>query len=253
MKKRADILLVEQNRCRSRAHAKDLIKQGHVSVNGAQVSKAGEEFDEEIQFEIKSEKQYVGRGAHKLAAAIEFLQLDVAGKIVADIGASTGGFTEVLLERGATFSYAIDVGHGQLAAKLQTNDSVYNLEGVNIKYQFCLFDEIDLAVVDLSFISLRLVLENIINLLGPSGCCIALFKPQFECGLKALNNQGVVKDLDFIKNELGKFIEFCESKQIFIRSVFPCEIKGKQGNQEFFIYIDKTMEHSLIDKKELNL
>lgn len=245
--KRLDQHLVDHLQVPSRSRAKLLIEEGKVTWNGVTITKAGKLVSAQDQITIQEYEKifYVGRGLHKIEKALEVFQIDVKYKIIADIGASTGGFTQYVLSQGAKRCYAIDVGHGQLAEVLRQDPRVVNMEGTNIRdlEARSLPERVDLCVVDLSFISLRLVLHNIFSLMTARDesraepQIIALFKPQFEVGSKALNKQGVVKDDKVIEEALGDFKIWCAKEKILIKNFTSSPIEGKKGNREFFFHL----------------
>ena len=191
---RIDKYMVDQKMVRTRSQARMLIKQGDVICDGQKVSKPGFLVDETSHIEILQREIYVSRGAFKLLKAIEEFQIDFRDKIVADCGASTGGFTQVCLLNGAKKVYAIDVGHDQLDTILRSNLKVINREGVNLKYPIEIEQKVDFCVADLSFISLKQVYLNIDKILKPSGKSIVLIKPQFEAGKERVGKKGIVKE-----------------------------------------------------------
>jgi len=236
---RLDKLLVKRKLCLSREKAITLIKDSKVKVNGEIITKGSREFDENSVIEhIEEEKQYVGRGAKKLLKAVSIWDIHIKNKICADFGASTGGFTEVLLENGAKKVYSIDVGHGQLAEKLKKDKRVINMEKVNLKNVNSLsFNEkFEIIVCDLSFISILKVLDTINNYLVNGGQIITLVKPQFELTKKDLGKDGVVKDAEKQKNALDKVIENFEKKGFKKIKTAVSPIKGASGNKEFLLY-----------------
>lgn len=235
MKKRLDELMVEKKLVASRSQARHLIKDGTVLVNDQTITKPGHLTP--IDSDIKITRDlYVSRGAYKLEAAITSFKIDPTDKIIADIGASTGGFTEYLLTQGAKKIYAIDVGHDQLAEKLKKDPRVINLEGTNIRSNPTLPEKVDLCVVDLSFISLTLVLNNIARLLKPSGEIIALLKPQFEAGPNAVNEKGILSAAQ-TKSVLNSFKQTLSENKYHLIDIIPSPIKGKTGNQEYLCHI----------------
>lgn len=235
-KKRLDICLNDQELVPTRSQARSLIKNGSILVNGAVVKKPGFLISTEDQIEV-TEEIFVGRGALKLRRALEDFNIRVDGLVAADIGASTGGFTEILLKNGAKKVYAIDVGHDQLAKSLLSDERVINREGINVKYPIDLDELCDLAVIDLSFISLRKVIINIKNIISTKGQIIALIKPQFEVGPEKLGKNGIVK------NESDRIAALEDLKNYFIEldfticGVIDSPIQGKEGNREFLIHL----------------
>jgi 23S rRNA (cytidine1920-2'-O)/16S rRNA (cytidine1409-2'-O)-methyltransferase len=235
VKDRADKILAELKLVASRSQAKSLIEKGDVYVNGQQLKKTSELIDISDKIEIKA-PLFVGRGAFKLEKALEEFKFEVEDKVFLDVGASTGGFTEILLERGAAKVYAIDVGHDQLAAKLCQDPRVVNMEGTNIRELASLPELADGAVMDLSFISITKVLEQVKNLLKPASPLMALVKPQFEAGVERLPKDGVVKDEKVRAQILSEVIGFAtDHGWEHVRSI-PSPIQGKTGNVEFLVY-----------------
>ncbi len=252
--KRLDIYLVEMGLCKTRSAAQNLIKAGEVKVNGELVKKSSLAVSVEDQIQILKEKVYVGRGADKLLSILTKVDIDFNQKIVGDIGASTGGFTQIALDRGASKVYAIDVGTNQLAKELRENQRVENKEGVNVKFPFELEDKLEIILVDLSFISLTKVLKNILVHLHPKGKAVVLIKPQFESSKKEKNKQGVVKDVETQKEVCRSIFDFVLSLDFKVMGIHKCEVKGKKGNQEFFITVTHEEKNSVSwDQVEGNL
>lgn len=235
MKERADKVLADLKLVASRSQAKSLIEKGDVLVDGHVLKKASELISPTSKIEINV-PLFVGRGAFKLAKALEEFEISIEEKIILDVGASTGGFTEILLMKGAAKVYAIDVGHDQLAAKLKLNPKVVNLEGTNIKDLTSLPDMGDGAVMDLSFISITKVLSSVKNLLKPNSFLMALVKPQFEAGIERLPKDGVVKD-EVVRNQiLNEVVEFAKSNGWTHLKTILSPIQGKSGNVEYLVY-----------------
>lgn len=238
MKDRLDKVLVERGLASTRSQAAQLIKEGVVYVSNKQVLKSSVKVSDE-EIEVKKSEQFVGRGAHKMEGALKSFGLTFENKIIADVGASTGGFTDFALSRGALKSYAIDVGHGQLAKALLEDERVHNYEGVNIREGLELPEKVDMAVVDLSFISLKLVFEKIFELVSENGEVVALVKPQFEVGKEGIDKGGIVKSPKLALNSTLSLFDFCEEKGFDVIGFSLCSIQGKTGNQEFFFYFKK--------------
>jgi 23S rRNA (cytidine1920-2'-O)/16S rRNA (cytidine1409-2'-O)-methyltransferase len=235
VKERADKVLADLKLVTSRSQAKSLIEKGDVLVDGHQVKKASELISSTSRIEINV-PLFVGRGAFKLEKALEQFKIDVQDKIILDVGASTGGFTEILLMKDAAKVYAIDVGHGQLAAKLKLNPKVINLEGTNIKDLTSLPELADGAVMDLSFISITKVLDHVKNLLKPDSFLMALVKPQFEAGVERLPKDGVVKD-DVVREQiLNEVIDFAKLNGWRHLETILSPIQGKSGNVEYLVH-----------------
>jgi 23S rRNA (cytidine1920-2'-O)/16S rRNA (cytidine1409-2'-O)-methyltransferase len=238
LKDRADKILADLKLVASRSQAKSLIEKGDVLVNGNVLLKASELICSDDHIEIKS-PLFVGRGAFKLEKALEVFPIEVKDLTLMDVGASTGGFTEVLLQKGAKKVFAIDVGHDQLAKKLQEDPRVINLEGTNIKDLKTLPDLIEGAVMDLSFISMTKVLESIHGLMKEGAFLIALVKPQFEAGPERLPKDGVVKDQKIRDQILNEVIQFSETHGWKHHQSIISPIEGKNGNQEFLIWLTR--------------
>src|SRR5512139_2328955 len=209
-KRRLDLMLVERSLAPSREQARALILGGRVRVAGARLDKAGAAVDPQAQIDVEGGLPYVGRGGLKLAGALERFGLDVRGLVAVDVGASTGGFTDCLLQRGAARVYAIDVGYGQLAWKLQSDPRVVRLDRVNVRDAApgMLPEPCDLAVIDVSFISLRLVLGPALSLVRAGGQAVALVKPQFEVGRGGVGKGGIVRDAALQRGALAGLVEF---------------------------------------------
>jgi len=235
-RRRADMLLVERGLFESRAKAQEAIAAGLVSAGGAPVRKASDLIDAAAEIMAEAPHPYVSRGGVKLAAALDAFALDPAGRVCADIGASTGGFTEVLLARGARKVYAVDVGHGQLHPRLAAEPRVVSLERTDVrKLDRALVPEaIDLAVIDVSFISLKLVLPAVIGLLGPRANLVALIKPQFEAGREHVG-KGIVRD-DAVQRAVCDEIDaFLRAQDFDVLGLINSPILGGDGNREFLI------------------
>lgn len=234
---RLDHALVTRELIQSRSQAQQLIKDGLVSVNGEVVLKPSFKIAKSDEIAIHKENLWVGRGAEKLAGAHQDFALSFTDKVVADMGASTGGFVEYALHFGAKKVFAVDVGHDQLAEKLKQDSRVVNLEGTNIKNGVTLSEPCDLVVVDLSFISLKLVLDPILSTLREGGEYAILVKPQFEVGQGALGKKGLVKDQHAVDEVLKEIENTLYEKGAPLLKKAPCRVKGnKSGNQEYFFY-----------------
>ncbi len=236
MSERIDKFMVEKEMVKTRSQARMLIKQGDVLCNGKQVSKPGYMVTEADQIEIKQRLLYVSRGAFKLVKAIEEFDLDFSGKVVADCGASTGGFTQVALQNGASKVYAIDVGHDQLDTLLENDSRVVNLEGINLKHPYELPEKVDICVCDISFISLTKVYPTIHSLLKPGGFSVVLIKPQFEAGSERLGKGAIVRS-EFLSEILDEVKAWFKDNGFFIEKLCESPITGKTGNVEYLALI----------------
>ena len=237
-KKRLDALLVERTLFQSRERAKRAIMAGQVLVNGQKIDKAGTPVKEDAGIRILGDDiPYVSRGGLKLAKALEAFGVDLRGKVAADIGASTGGFTDCMLQKGASKVYAIDVGYGQLAWKLRTDARVVNMERTNIRHVTpgMLGDALDFASVDVAFISLEKVLPTVKSLLKPTGEIVALIKPQFEAGREKIGKKGVVRDPSVHEEVIRSIAEFCRREGLVPLALDFSPVKGPEGNIEYLI------------------
>ena len=234
---RLDELLVLRGLAESRSQAQRLLMAGQVQVAGQIVDKAGKQVPADVTVEVKSRLRYVSRGGLKLEAALDTFDLDPAGRICADIGASTGGFTDCLLQRGAARVYAIDVGYGQLAWSLRTDPRVVVIERVNVRFLEELPERIEFATVDVSFISLRLVLQRVARLLIPTGQTIALIKPQFEVGKGLVGKGGVVRDPQLHRLAIEKVLTGAENTGFAALGLIRSPIRGPAGNVEFLVWL----------------
>ncbi|MFC1855808.1 TlyA family RNA methyltransferase [Thermodesulfobacteriota bacterium] len=242
-KTRLDALLHARGIVPSRKIAQSVILSGNVLVNDNVISKAGTKVDDDADIRLKKplEEDFVSRGGKKLKGALEIFSLDVNGFTVLDAGASTGGFTDCLLKMGAKKIYAVDVGYGQLAYRLQTDDRVVVIDRTNIRYleREKIPEAVDLAVIDLSFISLKKVLNNIVNFVKNKGSIIALIKPQFEAGRENVGKGGIVKDKKEHERVIEDIKNYCESISLTVVNVIPSPILGTKGNKEFLIHLTK--------------
>lgn len=254
MKKRLDVLLFEKGMVPSRERAKAIIMSGIVYVNNQKADKAGMSIPEDAEIEIRGKtNSFVSRGGLKIEKALNYFQIDPKDLCVMDIGASTGGFTDCLLARGARKVYSIDVGYGQLAWKLRQDPRVVCMERTNIRYVTPeqLDDVPDFAVIDVSFISLKLVLPVVANLLQEHGRIACLIKPQFEAGKGKVGKKGVVRDPEIHLEVLQSFIENAHEAGFHVYSLTFSPIKGPEGNIEFLGYLGKDGEDAELDPAAL--
>lgn len=236
-RRRLDQALVERGLAGSRERAQTLIQAGLVTVGGTTANRPDQLVAADQAIAVAGTDGYVSRGGDKLAAALESFAIDVASRSCVDVGASTGGFTDVLLRRGASRVIAVDVGYGQLAWKLRQDPRVIVLERQNIRHLQALPAAADLAVIDVSFISLRLVLPQVRILLAPPGDVIALVKPQFEVGKGEVGKGGVVRDPaqhERVLSELNSYVRNVGYEPI---GQIPSPVLGAKGNREFFMYL----------------
>ena len=240
-KVRLDRLLVERDICQTRERARALIMSGAVFVGGARMDKAGAPVLPDADIRIEGEDNpYVSRGGLKLERALREFGIDVTERVILDVGASTGGFTDCLLQKGARKVYALDVGYGQLAWKLRTDTRVVCIERTNIRYfeGAGIEDAIDMATVDAAFISLKLVIPAVLKLIKQNNAVIiALIKPQFEAGRGEVEKHGVIKKPEVHQRVIDEMKEFCRGLDLTVAGVVESPLVGPKGNKEFFIYL----------------
>ncbi len=240
-KKRLDVLLTEQGYCDSRTRAQAIIMAGQVYVDGQKADKPGISYEETVSIEVRGETcPYVSRGGLKLEKALRNFGVKPEGYVCSDSGASTGGFTDCLLQQGAKKVFAIDVGYGQLDWKIRSDERVVVMERTNIRYVTPedLGEPLDLSVIDVSFISLKIVLPAIKNLLKPgAGQVLCLIKPQFEAGKEKVGKKGVVRDPVTHKEVLDTFVELANSLDFTILGMTFSPVKGPEGNIEFLAHL----------------
>ena len=245
MKERLDILLVDRGLAPSREKAKTMIMEGNVFVNHNREDKAGSTFPDDCMIEIHGTTlKYVSRGGLKLEKAMTHFGITLEGKVCMDIGASTGGFTDCMLQNGAVKVYSVDVGYGQFAWKLRQDPRVVCMEKTNIRYVTPedIDDKLDFASVDVSFISLTKVLGPARALLTDHGQMVCLIKPQFEAGREKVGKKGVVRYKKVHEEVIQKIEDFCLSNGFSIHNLEYSPIKGPEGNIEYLIYIEKADE-----------
>ena len=244
-KQRLDLAVLERGHTESREKAKALIMAGAVYVNGQKELKAGTNVTEDDVIEVRGEKMpYVSRGGFKLEKAMTAFGLTLDGKTCMDIGASTGGFTDCMLQNGAVKVYAIDVGYGQLAWKLRTDERVVNLERTNFRYvtEETIPEPVDFASVDVSFISLKIILPVLRQRLRDGGQAVCLIKPQFEAGRENVGKKGVVRDKNVHRDVIADITEFALTGGFTLLGLDYSPIKGPEGNIEYLMYLEKS-EH----------
>ncbi|MBQ1264130.1 MAG: TlyA family RNA methyltransferase [Oscillospiraceae bacterium] len=235
-KERLDVLLVSRNLAESRTKAQAIIMAGDVFVDGQRADKPGMDVPVEAEIEVRgSVCPYVSRGGWKLEKALRDFGVDPTGFVCSDSGASTGGFTDCLLQQGAAKVFAIDVGYGQLAWKIRSDRRVVVMERTNIRYVTPedLGEPLDLSVIDVSFISLKIVLPAVQKLLKPTGQVLCLIKPQFEAGKEKVGKKGVVRDPEVHKEVLDNFLALADELQFTVKDVTFSPVKGPEGNIEF--------------------
>lgn len=245
MKERLDVMLVNRGLATSREKAKAIIMSGIVFVDGQREDKAGSSFDEKVQIEVKgSTLKYVSRGGLKLEKAMKHFDVTLKDKVCMDVGSSTGGFTDCMLQNGAVKVYAVDVGHGQLDWKLRNDERVVCMEKTNIRYVTP--DQIDELVefssIDVSFISLTKVLGPVKELLTDKGEIVCLIKPQFEAGREKVGKKGVVRDKNVHKEVIHMVMDYASSIGFILCNLEFSPIKGPEGNIEYLLHLSKDAE-----------
>ncbi len=254
-KLRLDVLLTERGLCESRQKAQAAIMAGLVTVNGEKVTKSGAGVLESDVLEVKGPAiPYVSRGGLKLEKAMKLWSIDLSGKLCADIGASTGGFSDCMLQCGAAKVYAVDTGYGKLDWKIRTDSRVVALERTNARYltHEQIPDELDFASVDVSFISLRLILPALRGVLKDGGEVVCLVKPQFEAGRENVGKKGVVRDPAVHLQVLERFLVHASENGFFVKELTFSPIKGPEGNIEYLGYLmTRDMPLQPLDLKEL--
>ncbi|AGX43654.1 TlyA family RNA methyltransferase [Clostridium saccharobutylicum] len=241
-KERLDLILVEKGIITSRERAKACIMEGKVYVNGQKVDKAGEKvsYDADIEYRGATLK-YVSRGGLKLEKAMNSYDISLEGKVCMDIGASTGGFTDCMLQNGASKVFSVDVGYGQFAWKLRTDERVVCMERTNIRYVTPedIGELLDFASIDVSFISLKKIMPATLNLLKDDGEVVALIKPQFEAGREKVGKKGVVREKETHKEVVHDIVNFLLEQDLNVLGVGYSPIKGPEGNREYLVYFSK--------------
>jgi 23S rRNA (cytidine1920-2'-O)/16S rRNA (cytidine1409-2'-O)-methyltransferase len=242
-KQRLDLLVVEKGLASSRQRARALIMAGKILVDTQRMEKPGVPVSVDSQIILKGEDlSFVSRGGLKLEGALKALNLEVRDLICLDVGASTGGFTDCLLQHGAARVYAVDVGYGQLAWKLRQDERVVVIERTNIRHMRpdLMTEPADLVTIDTSFISLKIVVPAVIKFVKPSGRILALIKPQFEAGKGKVGKGGVVKNADVHSRIIADLNEFFEQQGLVCGPVVPSPVLGHKGNQEFIVLLTRT-------------
>ncbi len=252
-KQRLDQLVFELGYTESRERAKTTIMSGIVYVNGQKVDKPGTPVAPDANIEVRGNAlPYVSRGGFKLEKALKVFPVDPTGKICIDCGASTGGFTDVLLKNGAAKVYAVDVGYGQLAWSLRTDERVVNMERTNVRYitQEQIAEPLDMAVMDVSFISIKLVIPAVGKLLKDGADYICLIKPQFEAGKDEVGKKGVVRDKNVHLSVINSFIDFVKDTEFTLMGLDYSPIKGPEGNIEYLAWLKKGEYEAVLPNPE---
>ncbi|MGA2518129.1 MAG: TlyA family RNA methyltransferase [Thermodesulfobacteriota bacterium] len=246
-KERLDKLLVDRGIVQSRERARAMIMAGKVAVDGRRIDKPGTQIDVEARLALQEEEShYVSRGGEKLEGALNAFAIDPRGMVAMDVGASTGGFTDCILQKGAEKVYAVDVGYGQLAWRLQTDPRVVNLERRNIRYlrREEVEEELDLILIDTSFISIEKFLPHLLGFLKRGGAILGLIKPQFEVGRGEVGKGGVVREAALHKKVIERISDFSRGLGLRVLGVTKSPLLGPKGNKEFFIYLKKEDEEN---------
>ncbi|WP_238916005.1 TlyA family RNA methyltransferase [Clostridium sp. YIM B02555] len=252
-KERLDLLLVEKGIITSRERAKACIMEGKVYVDGQKVDKAGEKVSVTANIEYRGETlKYVSRGGLKLEKAMNTYELSLEDKVCMDIGASTGGFTDCMLQNGAKKVFSVDVGYGQFAWKLRTDERVVCMERTNIRYVTLedIGEPLDFASIDVSFISLKKIMPATLGLLKDTGEVVALIKPQFEAGREKVGKKGVVREASTHKEVVHNIVDFLLEQNLNVLGVGYSPIKGPEGNIEYLVYFTKDQNKESNFKKE---
>ena len=252
-KERLDILLVEKGIITSRERAKACIMEGRVYVDGQKVDKAGEKVSENANIEYRGDTlKYVSRGGLKLEKAMKTYNISLEDKVCMDIGASTGGFTDCMLQNKASKVFSVDVGYGQFAWKLRTDERVVCMERTNIRYVTLedIGEPLDFASIDVSFISLKKIMPATLNLLKDDGEVVALIKPQFEAGREKVGKKGVVREISTHKEVVFGIIDFLLQQDLNVLGVGYSPIKGPEGNREYLVYFSKDKNKESNFKRE---
>ena len=236
-KQRLDNLLVARELAENENKAQAIIMAGKVTVSGKVITKPGTQVDEDASLELAEKMPYVSRGGIKLAHALDEFKLDITSLTAMDVGASTGGFTDCLLQRGAKRIYAIDVGYGQLDYKLRQDPRVVVMERVNAHHPFSLPEKVNIATIDLSFISVTNVIPNVIGHLTQPGYIIILIKPQFEAERKEVPKGGIIKDPQVHALVLGRFINWVTDHDLRLSGLVASPLLGAEGNKEFLVLL----------------
>lgn len=248
IKIRLDQLLVLRGLAESRQRAQAIIMAGKVVVSDHRIDKPGVQVDHNAKIRLKgSDHPFVSRAGVKINGALDAFSLDVSGMVALDVGASTGGFTDCLLQRGAAKVYAIDVGRGQLHEKIRKDNRVVSLEGINARYLSpdAISERVDLVVMDVSFISLKLVLQPVLHHLNPGGDIVALVKPQFEVGRGLVGKGGIVTNPEHRKNALDDVCDFARSLGLTVDGQHTSDLPGADGNIEIFIWLKNQVDGKL--------
>lgn len=248
---RLDHAIVERGLADTRSRAKALIMAGDVLVNDQKETRAGRNIGDRDIIALKEKPRFVSRGGEKLDRALDAFGIDVTGFVAADLGSSTGGFTDCLLQRGAAKVYAVDVGYGILDERMRTDPRVVSMERTNARHLESLPEPVDIVVIDVSFISLSLMFPVVKRILKPGGRCVPLIKPQFEAGKDNVGKRGVVRDPEIHRIVLRNVIGFARSASMDVRQIVASPLRGPNGNIEFLAHIVNTPESEAVNEPAL--
>ena len=249
-RRRLDEFLVDRGLVESRSRARALVLAGRVTVDGVTTSRAGAAVGDDAKVTLVAPPRFVSRGGEKLEYALESFQLDLTGMVAADVGASTGGFTDCLLQAGVPMVYAIDVGYGQLALKIRENPRVVVMDRTNVRYIERLPCPVDLVTIDVSFISLRLVLPAVVRWLTASSICVALIKPQFEAGRSDVGKGGVVRDPNVHERVIRDVAATARSVDLCLSNLVRSPLRGPAGNVEFLALLTRESSEPAFDLEQ---
>ncbi len=254
MKERIDVLMYEKGLVKSREMAKSLIMEGQVYIGEKRIDKPGMQVESESEIIIREQPRYVSRGGLKLEKAMNCFDISLENKVCMDIGASTGGFTDCMLQNGAQFVYSVDVGYGQLAWKLRTDERVKCVERTNIRYfdVATLEHDVSFVSIDVSFISLKLVLPKVKEILCEDGECVALIKPQFEAGRDKVGKKGVVRDISVHREVVENSLNYAYDLGFSVIHLDFSPIKGPEGNIEYLMHIVNDSNAGRVDSSVID-
>ena len=248
---RLDHALVERGLADTRSRAKALVMAGDVLVNDQKETRAGRNIADSDSVALKQKPRFVSRGGEKLDKALDQFGIDVTGFVAADLGSSTGGFTDCLLQRGATKVYAVDVGYGILDERIRTDPRVVSMERTNARHLESLPEPVDIVVIDVSFISLSLIFPVVKRILKPGGICVPLIKPQFEAGKENVGSRGVVRDPAIHEMVLRNVLGFTRTHELSVKRLVASPLRGPNGNIEFLAHIINASDEETPTVEEL--
>lgn len=254
MNERLDVYLYKNGYFSSRSAAQDSIKEGNIKVNDKVILKSSHKISENDTLQVQEkELNFASRGGYKLYYALHSFEIHLKDKVVLDVGASTGGFSDVCLKEGASYVYALDAGKDQLVDTLKQNPKVKNMENINARYlQKEMFDKrIDFVCMDVSFISIKLIVDSLLNILESPFECVFLIKPQFEAGKEHIGKNGIVKDKKVHKRILSDYIQYFKEKKLGVLHLEKSRTIGRDGNQEYLIHISSKENQKMFDLNKI--